>query len=91
MAPSPYCGRYEIDVKQKQIVHLPEVATSPTDVGSRQRPGRTPSRTAASSLARREGRSGGRALEDRLGKRRRPGSRTHRLPAAHALSAVPRH
>ena len=31
-----YCGRYEIDVKQKQIVHLPEVATDPGDVGSRQ-------------------------------------------------------
>ena len=31
-----YCGRYEIDVKQKQIVHLPEVATDPAYVGSRQ-------------------------------------------------------
>jgi lipocalin-like protein len=31
-----YCGRYEIDVKQKQIVHLPEVATNPNYVGSRQ-------------------------------------------------------
>jgi hypothetical protein len=31
-----YCGRYEIDVKQKQIVHLPEVATNPSWVGSRQ-------------------------------------------------------
>jgi hypothetical protein len=31
-----YCGRYEIDVKQKQIVHLPEVATDPRYVGSRQ-------------------------------------------------------
>jgi hypothetical protein len=31
-----YCGRYEIDVKQRQIVHLPEVATSPAYVGSRQ-------------------------------------------------------
>ena len=31
-----YCGRYEIDVKQKQIVHLPEVATDPGYVGSRQ-------------------------------------------------------
>jgi hypothetical protein len=31
-----YCGRYEIDVKQKQIVHLPEVATDPSFVGSRQ-------------------------------------------------------
>ena len=31
-----YCGRYEIDVKQKQIVHLPEVATDPGWVGSRQ-------------------------------------------------------
>jgi len=27
-----YCGRYEIDVKQKQIVHLPEVATDPGSV-----------------------------------------------------------
>ena len=31
-----YCGRYEIDVKQKQIVHLPEVATDSGYVGSRQ-------------------------------------------------------
>ena len=31
-----YCGRYEIDVKQKQIVHMPEVGTDPGYVGSRQ-------------------------------------------------------
>jgi hypothetical protein len=31
-----YCGRYEIDVKQNHIVHLPEVATDPRYVGSRQ-------------------------------------------------------
>jgi Lipocalin-like domain len=31
-----YCGKYEIDVKQNQIVHLPEVATDPGYVGSRQ-------------------------------------------------------
>jgi hypothetical protein len=31
-----YCGRYEIDVKQRQIVHFPEVATDPGYVGSRQ-------------------------------------------------------
>lgn len=31
-----YCGRYEIDVKQNRIVHLPEVATDPGYVGSRQ-------------------------------------------------------
>jgi hypothetical protein len=31
-----YCGRYEIDVKHTQIVHLPEVATDPGFVGSRQ-------------------------------------------------------
>jgi hypothetical protein len=31
-----YCGRYEIDVKQKQIVHLPEVATNPGYIGSRE-------------------------------------------------------
>ena len=31
-----YCGRYEIDVKQKRIVHLPEMATDPSFVGSRQ-------------------------------------------------------
>jgi hypothetical protein len=31
-----YFGRYEIDVKQKQIIHLPEVATNPGYVGSRQ-------------------------------------------------------
>jgi len=31
-----YCGRYEIDVKQTRIIHLPEVATDPGYVGSRQ-------------------------------------------------------
>jgi hypothetical protein len=31
-----YCGQYEIDVKQKQIIHLPEVAAGPGYVGSRQ-------------------------------------------------------
>lgn len=31
-----YCGRYEVDVRQKQIVHLPEVATNPGYVGTRQ-------------------------------------------------------
>jgi hypothetical protein len=31
-----YCGRYEIDVKRKQIVHLPEVATDTGFAGSRQ-------------------------------------------------------
>ena len=31
-----YCGHYEIDVKQRQLVHLPEVATDPGYVGSRQ-------------------------------------------------------
>jgi hypothetical protein len=31
-----YCGRYEIDVKQQRIIHLPEVATDPRYVGSRQ-------------------------------------------------------
>jgi Lipocalin-like domain len=31
-----YCGKYEIDVKHGQIVHLPEVATNPGYVGSRQ-------------------------------------------------------
>jgi hypothetical protein len=31
-----YCGRYEIDAKLKQIIHLPEVATNPGYVGSRQ-------------------------------------------------------
>ncbi len=31
-----YCGRYEIDIKQERIVHLPEVATDPGYVGSRQ-------------------------------------------------------
>ena len=31
-----YCGRYEIDVKQERIVHLPEVATDPGYMGSRQ-------------------------------------------------------
>ena len=31
-----YCGRYEINVKQRQIVHVPEVATDPGFVGTRQ-------------------------------------------------------
>lgn len=31
-----YCGRYEIDVKNSQIVHLPEVAIDPGFVGTRQ-------------------------------------------------------
>ena len=31
-----YCGRYEIDVRKNRIVHLPEVATDPGYVGSRQ-------------------------------------------------------
>jgi hypothetical protein len=31
-----YCGRYEIDVKQEWIIHLPEVATDPEYVGTRQ-------------------------------------------------------
>ena len=29
-------GRYEINAKQKQIIHLPEVAADPGYVGSRQ-------------------------------------------------------
>lgn len=31
-----YCGRYEIDVEQQWLIHLPEVATNPGFVGSRQ-------------------------------------------------------
>ena len=31
-----YCGRYEIDVQKQQIIHLPEVATNPGYVNSRQ-------------------------------------------------------
>lgn len=31
-----YCGRYEIDVERKQIVHLPEISTAHGYVGSRQ-------------------------------------------------------
>jgi hypothetical protein len=31
-----YCGRYEVDAAQKQIVHIPEVASNPGYVGSRQ-------------------------------------------------------
>jgi hypothetical protein len=31
-----YCGHYEIDANQKWILHLPEVATDPAYVGSRQ-------------------------------------------------------
>lgn len=31
-----YCGRYEIDMKEQCIIHLPEVATNPGYVGSQQ-------------------------------------------------------
>ena len=31
-----YAGRYEVDAKKKHIIHLPEVATNPSFVGSRQ-------------------------------------------------------
>ncbi len=31
-----YCGKYEIDAKQKILVHIPEVAIDPGYVGSRQ-------------------------------------------------------
>ena len=31
-----YAGRYEIDVRQEQIIHFPEVASKPEYVGSRQ-------------------------------------------------------
>jgi hypothetical protein len=31
-----YCGRYEVNAQQKEIIHLPEVATNPGYVGSRQ-------------------------------------------------------
>jgi len=31
-----YAGRYEIDVEREHIIHLPEVATNPEYVGSRQ-------------------------------------------------------
>lgn len=31
-----YCGRYEINVEKRQIIHLPEVATDPGYVNSRQ-------------------------------------------------------
>jgi Lipocalin-like domain len=31
-----YCGRYEINVEKQQIIHLPEIATNPAYVGSRQ-------------------------------------------------------
>jgi len=31
-----YCGRYQIDATQKQIIHIPEVASNPGWVGSRQ-------------------------------------------------------
>jgi len=31
-----YCGRYEIDMKKRQVIHLPEVATDPGYVGTRQ-------------------------------------------------------
>jgi hypothetical protein len=31
-----YCGRYEIDLKRHWIVHLPEIASEPGFIGSRQ-------------------------------------------------------
>src|SRR5215470_18302972 len=31
-----YCGRFEINVEKQQVIHLPEVATDPGYVGSRQ-------------------------------------------------------
>jgi Lipocalin-like domain len=31
-----YCGCYQIDVERNQIIHLPEVATDPNYMGSRQ-------------------------------------------------------
>jgi hypothetical protein len=31
-----YCGRFEIDAVKKQIIHLPEVASRPDYIGSRQ-------------------------------------------------------
>ena len=31
-----YCGRYEINLEKRQIIHLPEVATDPGYVNSRQ-------------------------------------------------------
>lgn len=31
-----YCGRFEIDIAKQQIVHLPEVASDPGYVGTRQ-------------------------------------------------------
>lgn len=31
-----YCGRYEIDARSNRLVHLPEVATDPGYVGTRQ-------------------------------------------------------
>lgn len=31
-----YCGRYEVDVDRKQIVHLPEIASDPSFLRSRQ-------------------------------------------------------
>src|SRR5215470_5544006 len=31
-----YCGRFEIDVEKQQVIHLPEVATDPGYVDSRQ-------------------------------------------------------
>jgi hypothetical protein len=31
-----YCGRYEVDATNNRLIHLPEVATDPGYVGSRQ-------------------------------------------------------
>ena len=31
-----YCGRYEVDAEQRQIVHLPQIASNKEFVGSRQ-------------------------------------------------------
>jgi hypothetical protein len=35
-APFAYCGRYEVDVQQKHIIHLPEIATQHSFANSRQ-------------------------------------------------------
>ena len=31
-----YCGRFEIDLQKNQVIHLPEIATDPGYVGTRQ-------------------------------------------------------
>ena len=63
-----YCGRYEIDAKKGEIVHLPEVAIDPGYVGTRQVRPYTVRRRTLGAERDRNPRARSRALEDYLGK-----------------------